>query len=220
MCFLYRFFNNCKLSRERRVSRPITFDEVVACKHKLYQLSQEETVPELFPVARKKSHLPNHHRMCKFHLCLSAHGHLQVQSRVRNPDSPRTPLLLSHAGVSAMASILSSSFYISGLRNHLKFVSRSCTVCQRAYAHPISHSMGMLPSSWTTPAPPFDKTGVDFTGPFMLKKGHTRKPMLVKTYRGVRTGGAGGALAPPMLQRRGARPPLQSFLNNVLAIFN
>ncbi len=203
VCFLYRFFNNCKLSRERRVSRPITFDEVVACKHKLYQLSQEETVPELFPVARKKSHLPNHHRMCKFHLCLSAHGHLQVQSRVRNPDSPRTPLLLTvlslksdltklllsslhkvygHAGVSAMASILSSSFYISGLRNHLKFVSRSCTVCQRAYAHPISHSMGMLPSSRTTPAPPFDKTGVDFAGPFMLKKGHTRKPVLVKTY--------------------------------------
>ncbi len=81
-----------------------------------------------------------------------------------------------------MASILAHSYWIPGLRNLLKLVSRTCVVCQRAYAKPLSSLMGMLPSSRTTPAPPFYRTGVDFAGPFHIKVGHIRKPSLVKTY--------------------------------------
>ena len=33
-----------------------------------------------------------------------------------------------------------------------------------------------------TPNPPFTITGVDYAGPFILKKGHTRKPVLIKSY--------------------------------------
>ena len=81
-----------------------------------------------------------------------------------------------------MQSILASSFLIPNLRNLLKNVSQSCLVCQKAYARPLSHLMGMLPTSRTTPAPPFHRTGVDFAGPLTLRLGHTRKPSLVKTY--------------------------------------
>jgi len=42
--------------------------------------------------------------------------------------------------------------------------------------------MGLLPTSRTTPAPPFSSTGVDFGGPFLTRKGYTRKPTMVKTY--------------------------------------
>ncbi len=34
----------------------------------------------------------------------------------------------------------------------------------------------------TTPSPPFSSTGVDFAGPFTLRMGYTRKPVLIKTY--------------------------------------
>ncbi len=203
VCYVYRFYSNCKKARNQRVHGPISYTEVLESKHRLYKLSQAESVPELLQAASKSTQLPKHHKMHKFRICLSSYGHVQIQSRVRNPDSPREPMLLTvlslksgmtklllsslhkvygHAGDSATMSILASTYHITGLRNYLKFISRSCPICQRAYAQPIAHSMGMLPASRTTPAPPFDRTGVDFAGPFTIKKGHTRRPVLIKTY--------------------------------------
>ena len=45
--------------------------------------------------------------------------------------------------------------------------------------HPGPSAMEALRIS---PARPFDYTGVDFAGPFDVKRGHTRKPVLVKAY--------------------------------------
>jgi len=42
--------------------------------------------------------------------------------------------------------------------------------------------MGLLPSTRTTPTPPFYITGVDFAGPLITRRGHTRKPVMVKAY--------------------------------------
>ena len=33
-----------------------------------------------------------------------------------------------------------------------------------------------------SPAAPFERTGVDYAGPFQIKYGHVRKPTVVKTY--------------------------------------
>jgi len=42
--------------------------------------------------------------------------------------------------------------------------------------------MGLLPTVRTTPNPPFAKAGIDFAGPFTLRMGYIRKPVLIKTY--------------------------------------
>jgi len=81
-----------------------------------------------------------------------------------------------------MTSILASSYYIPCLRNLLKWISRTCPSCQRAYARPVQTITGMLPADRTTPAPPFHRTGVNFAGPFTLRIGHTRRPSYIKTY--------------------------------------
>ncbi len=79
-------------------------------------------------------------------------------------------------------SIISSSYYMPGLFNRLKQISKTCPTCQRGYARPLQQQMGLLPLSRTTPAPPFDNTGVDFAGSLTLRLGHIRKPTYVKTY--------------------------------------
>ena len=84
-----------------------------------------------------------------------------------------------------MMSILANSYFIPNLRNLLKFISRTCHACQRAYAQPLQQRMGMLPSYRTTPAHPFERTGVDFAGPFVIRQGYTRKPVYIKTYAAV-----------------------------------
>ena len=46
--------------------------------------------------------------------------------------------------------------------------------------------MGQLHAARTTPpSPPFTTTGIDYAGPFTLKLGHTRKPVLVKAYLAI-----------------------------------
>ena len=42
--------------------------------------------------------------------------------------------------------------------------------------------MGLLPAVRTTPAPPFANTGMDFAGPFHIRQGHTRRPVIIKSY--------------------------------------
>ena len=55
-------------------------------------------------------------------------------------------------------------------------------MCKKVYARTISQVMGQLFSTRLTPAPPFTYAGADFTGPTTLKKGHTRKPIMIKGY--------------------------------------
>ena len=42
--------------------------------------------------------------------------------------------------------------------------------------------MGQLPIEQVTPGPVFDKVGVDYAGPILIKRGHVRRPTLVKAY--------------------------------------
>ncbi len=130
-------------------------------------------------------------------------GLLLACSRVRDPANPKQPkklIVLStrsaavqlmvrtlhatygHSGVEALHSILGSTYYMTGLRNLIKRISKECAECRRTYANPLGCQMGLLPSLWTTPAAPYVHTGIDFAGPFHVKTGYTRKPIMLKTY--------------------------------------
>ncbi len=202
-CYVLRFIHNSRSSSNVRVSGPLSSEEVEKSKSLIYKLAQSEFYSDVFISIDSKRILPKSHPLHRFHLSISGHGHILASSRIRNPEDPVSPntltvlpkdseltklllrslhIVYSHAGVSAMHSVISHSFLIPSLRSLLKLISRSCVVCQRAYARPLAHSMGLLPLCRTTPAPPFSHTGVDFAGPFTLRVGHTRKPSYLKTY--------------------------------------
>ncbi len=180
--------------------------ETSKAKALIFRLAQLQFLPEVFLSTINKTQLPRNHGLHRSVISLADAGHLVVHSRVRDRADPSTPKKLiplfaksplikllirtlhvthSHAGISALHSVLAHTYYIPNLRNLLKQVSRSCPSCQRAYAQPLCHQMGMLPCSRTTSAPPFDRIGVDFAGPFVICQGYTRKLVLVKTYATV-----------------------------------
>ena len=55
-------------------------------------------------------------------------------------------------------------------------------MCRRVAAKLETQQMGQLPANRVRSNPVFSVTGIDFAGPFLLKKGHTRKPVIIKAY--------------------------------------
>ena len=90
-----------------------------------------------------------------------------------------------HAGPATTLSLLSISYYIIGAKRLVRSISRSCIICQRSYARKTGQQMAPLPACRTRPSPPFQLVGVDFAGPFLCRHGHTRRPVIVKTYAAV-----------------------------------
>ena len=82
-------------------------------------------------------------------------------------------LLLSHAG---------TRLHVLGARHLARSICSHCITCRKAAARVETQRMGQLPAARITPSPPFTVTGIDYAGPFILKRGHTQKPVLVKAY--------------------------------------
>ncbi len=89
---------------------------------------------------------------------------------------------LLHAGPTLLACSLNRLFYIIGGRKAIRSITRACVTCRRFSAGPQSQMMGQLPLERVTPDLVFDRVGVDYAGPFLLKLGATRRPTIVKAY--------------------------------------
>ena len=87
-----------------------------------------------------------------------------------------------HAGTSTLLSLLAENYFIVGARHLVKAISHHCLKCQRAYMQTASQQMGNLPDARVNPSPPFSVTGIDFAGPFTVKRGNPRKPTKLKAY--------------------------------------
>ncbi len=204
VAWIFRFYQRARFKAQISATA-LSSSELQASRSKLISLSQHQSFPEVFDFVANDKVPPKSHPLHQF-LPTIINEQLQLKSRVRSSHSHSSPQLLTplhqkslftqlllatyhnsmlHPGVSALQSIISRTFYVPGLRNVLKKLSRLCPQCQRAYAKPLLHQLGLLPAVRTTPSPPFTKVGVDFAGPLMLRRGHTRKPVIVKAYVAV-----------------------------------
>ncbi len=204
MGWIYRFLHNAQKNKTKRCVLPVLqSSEIRRAKTTILKLSQRESLAGVFSLIQQGKPLPRGHSLRHYLVDISQDGLLLVTSRVRKKTDESQPIhfiLLStksrltiillktlhqtygHPGISAFASILGHTYCIPGLRNTLKKISRSCSNCQRAYGQTLTTQMGLLPSIRTTPAPPFVNVGIDFAGPFTLRQGYTRKPVLIKCY--------------------------------------
>jgi len=204
VAYILRFYNSTRL-RTRQDSLTLSPTEISGAQNALLKLAQRQGLPEVFAAVANDSQLPRSHNLHGV-LPTVKDEVLYVRTRVRSthdsstpkvlillpPKSGYTALLLNtahstlhHSGVGALHAIIADAYYVTGLRNALKKISRQCATCQRAYARPLSQQMGLLPSVRSSPSPPFSNTGVDFAGPFWLRRGHTRKPVHDKCWVAV-----------------------------------
>ncbi len=203
LSWIKRFINNARSSVQHRIlQQTLTSDEISSTRIFIIHCAQKDSYSDIFTCVMKKRGLPKQHPFRGLNVCLNKNNLIVVSGRVRQRKStapkelialslksPIAKLLITsshqlhhHPGIAALMSILNHTYFIPGMRNFLKIISKRCAVCQRAYAKPLQQVMGLLPAVRTTPSPPFSSTGVDFAGPFTLRMGYTRKPVLIKTY--------------------------------------
>jgi len=89
---------------------------------------------------------------------------------------------LLHAGPTLMLSVLGHRFHIVGAQRLMRTVCRNCVTCQKNATKTEILIMGQLLVHRVTPSPPFAKTGIDYAGHLLIRKGHTREPIFIKSY--------------------------------------
>ncbi len=80
-------------------------------------------------------------------------------------------LRLGHAGPERVLADIRQRFWIIKGRTVINRALKSCLQCRKLRAKPQSQQMADLPGSRVTPGePPFTRVGIDYFGPFLVKK--------------------------------------------------
>ena len=203
-CFHFVLNLQPKHRNQPRITTPqLTTMEVNRAEHHLLVRAQARSFPnEVYQLQRDKS-ISHSSKLLALSPVIGKDGLLCVGGCLSNANlslSQSHPIILSskdiivdhlfnykhvhlgHCGPSVLLSSTGNQFHIVGARRLARAVCRRCVTCRRVSAKTQSQTMGQLPAPRVTPNPPFTITGVDYAGPFILKKGYTRKPVLIKSY--------------------------------------
>ena len=87
---------------------------------------------------------------------------------------------LGHCGPSALLAHAANVYHVVGGRKLSRSICSMCVICRKAAVKASSQLLGQLPSARVEPNYVFLHTGMDFAGPFLIKKGHTRRPVEIE----------------------------------------
>ncbi|XP_062538491.1 uncharacterized protein LOC134206783 [Armigeres subalbatus] len=200
--WMRRFLFNCKpRNKFQRKSGILAATEHEEALLVLVQLAQSESFPlELSDLAlknevRSTSKLRSLNPvMIECILCVGGRlGNAPISRRRKHPmilDSrhPLTKLVVSdyhhrllHAGPQLMISCIRERFWPLNVRNLARKVTHECVKCFRVKPRVNEQLMGDLPLERVSPAPAFQRVGIDYCGPFELQPS-TRKCAPTKCY--------------------------------------
>ena len=92
---------------------------------------------------------------------------------------------LLHTGPTLVSASLSREYCILNGRRMIRDVVRRCVICRHVDARTKPHLLGQLPMDRLSKGLVFDRVGIDYAGPILVKSGRARKPIVTKTYVAV-----------------------------------
>ena len=150
--------------------------------------------------------LSNSNKLLCFNPFMGTDGLLHIGGRLSKapmPDHQRHPVIisshdiftsllfkfyhvvLSHCGPTLLLAHAGENYHVVGARQLARKICKQYVPCRKVAAKAQSQLMGQLPAARVTPDHVFATTGVDYAGPFLLKRVYTRKPQIVKAYLAV-----------------------------------
>ena len=201
--WLKRFCSNSRPHRAKISSPRLEAEEIQAARVQIIGQTQRNYYPQVFKAVKEGKSVSKGDALLPLFPLVDNVGLLRVGGRLHQSEwtySQKHPIILprgatmtkllvwqthrnaGHAGPATLLAILADSYHISGVKKLTRAVSRTCVPCQRTYARTQTQLMGSLPNSRICPSPPFAVVGLDFAGPFLLRRGNPRKPTIYKAY--------------------------------------
>ena len=205
VAWILRFVNNC-ISIHQRRRGSLSAPELKEAETRLWLQAQRVDFLDDLHTLKNDKNLPRNSLLRTLHPIIEESGLLRVGGRVSNSSfsySQRHPVILHgrntltkliiraehlrllHGGPTLVSSSLSRRFHIIGHRKTVRSVTRACVICRRTSTKPRPQLMGQLPIERITPGMVFERVGIDYAGPVLLKVGRVRKPTLIKAYIGI-----------------------------------
>lgn len=200
--YMLRFVNNCKGSSVKVIGN-LTPLELQNALNILVKLSQQESFSREVERLNKGKSIGAKSSILSLNPFMDKNKIIRVGGRLQNAELnfDRThPILISnkhrlttlilqnehkrllHCGAQQLLSSIRERFWPTSGRSLCKGVIRKCLVCFRAKPITGKYLMGNLPSVRLKPSYPFSNTGVDFSGPHMIKDRTTRGAKSLKAY--------------------------------------
>ena len=204
--WIMQFVGNChaKANKQQKTSEPnLNTSELQEAESYWLAVVQGQHFAREIADLKKGRQLRKSSPLIPLHPFLDGEGLIRVGGREQNSSraySTQHPVILHgshpltrliirsehlrllHAGPTLLLCSLNRRFHILGGRKIVRSITRACVICRRIAAKPQSQMMGQLPVERVTPDLVFDRVGVDYAGPLLLKLGSTRKPVIVKSY--------------------------------------
>lgn len=202
--WMRRFCNNCRASsrEESFKTGALTTAELFAAEDLWLSLVQRTTFPDEIGTLRMGRQITGG-PLLALHPFLDSNGLMRVGGRLTHSTEPYakihpviipgkntlTKLIirtehqrLLHAGPTLVAASLSRRFVIIGARKVIRDVTRSCVICRRVSGKTCSQLLGQLPSDRLKSGSVFERVGLDYAGPILVKSGYIRRPTITKAY--------------------------------------
>lgn len=155
-----------------RIAQQTYFHKEIKCCLKKTPLPNDSTIIKLMPQMDKEGLLRVGGRLAKANIPEEAKHQLILppHARISQLIIRNAHFVTLHGGPQLMLAHLRRSIWITRMRQIIKSVVHHCPVCIRFAHTPNDQLMGDLPTERINQAEPFLHTGVDFAGPFMVKK--------------------------------------------------
>ena len=114
-----------------------------------------------------------------------ASGHTIRDKQIdQDVDSGRALEVIAHRA-NVRGSISCRRFYTLGGRRAISAIMHSCVICRRVSGKARPQLLGQLPPVHTSPGFIFERVGVDYAGPVLIKSGQVHQPTVTKAYVAV-----------------------------------
>lgn len=202
MAYCLRFVHNIRTSNSpSKLSGIISLQEIRRAEQVLIKIVQNQEFRSEVEALKSKRQLKSNSKLISLHPFLDSEGLLRVGGRLRKSSfdwDKVHPLLLpskhlltrlilqdihlssGHCGPQQLLYLVRERFWPIHGRNAAKKVVHDCITCFKAKPFSQNPLMADLPKYRTEPSFPFLVTGVDYSGPFLLKD---RKGRGCKTYK-------------------------------------
>ncbi|GFQ69720.1 integrase catalytic domain-containing protein [Trichonephila clavata] len=203
VAYCLRFVKNCSLAACKRRKSFLTTTELSEAEKAIVKFIQHDHFSMEVSYLSAGKQLPSSNKLIPLTPFYDDFGIIRVGGRLKNsilPESQKHPILLPktdpvvnliitdyhlkllHAGPQLLQSALREKFWILSARDAVRRVVRRCIPCFRNRPRFAEQIMGDLPEFRVCPSSVFQRTGLDFAGPFLIRSSKGRGSRNTKCY--------------------------------------